>query len=109
MERERVNHRSTRFMLECQHNHKPKPHLLRHAHVLTVPALPTLLVSVRRGPKGCYSHTHLFIMPVLAWAPKGKKADAMSSFANAGGGVGGCIAMKQASGILCGQESLLRR
>lgn len=27
-------------------------------------------------------------MPVLAWAPKGKKADAMSSFANAGGGVG---------------------
>lgn len=32
MERERVNHRSTRFMLECQHNHKPKPHLL-HKHV----------------------------------------------------------------------------
>ena len=70
------------------------------------PALSTRLVSFRRGPKGCYSHTHLFIMLVLAWAPKGKKADVMSSFAN---GEGGYIATKQASGILCGQVSCLCR
>ena len=85
MERERVNHRSTRFMLECQHNHKPKPHLL-HKHVCSRSSLSTRLVSFRRGPKGCYSHTHLFIVLVLAWAPKGKKADVMSSFANGEGG-----------------------
>ena len=40
MERERVSHRSTRFMLGCQHNHRPKPHLLRQARVLTVQPCP---------------------------------------------------------------------
>ena len=42
MERERVSHRSTRFMLECQHNHRPKPHLLRQARVLTVQPVHTV-------------------------------------------------------------------
>ena len=44
MERERVNHRSTRFMLECQHNHQPIPHLFQQTSGVMVPDLSTLLI-----------------------------------------------------------------
>lgn len=66
MERDRVNHRCTRFMLEWQHNRSP-------GRICSGPGPPTPSAPFRRGPEGCYSHTRLFIPPVLAWAPKGEK------------------------------------